>query len=73
MATGRYPRQHQELLLSTVASYHGLAMSAVTIHSQKLYYREQCMTVRAPQRRLGVTGVSQLPTPKDKLKAKQNP
>ena len=37
---------HHELLLSTVASYHGLAMSAVTISCQKSYNREHGIRCR---------------------------
>ena len=38
---------HQELLLSTVNSYHGLAMSAVMIRCQKSYHRERWKVVVA--------------------------
>ena len=33
----------QELLLPTIASYHGLAMSVVMIRCQESYYKEQWM------------------------------
>ena len=41
--------ERQELYLSTVASFHGPAMSAVTIRWQKLHYRGQQMAVVAEE------------------------